>query len=91
MTKGLKKTIAFTFFLLAGITLGAFLGRLFAQTPYLSWLSWGQTFGISADSPVIIDLSVITLAFGLTLKVTIAQIITIPISILIYAKTCKNI
>lgn len=91
MSKNFKKNIAFLFFLLAGITLGAFIGHICENSAYFSWLAWGKTIGISTDSPVVLDLIVIKLAFGFILNVTIAQIITITLSILLFSKTCKSI
>lgn len=91
MAKNFKKNIAFIFFLLAGITLGAFISSICEGNAYFGWLAWGRSIGLSTDSPVVLDLQVIKIAFGATLKVTIAQIITIPVCILVYAKTCKGL
>lgn len=91
MSKNFKKNIAFIFFLLAGITLGAFLASVCVGTKYFNWLAWGRSIGLSTESPVILDLQVIKIAFGATLRVSIAQIITIPVAILIFAKTCKSL
>jgi hypothetical protein len=91
MAKNFKKTIAFIFFLLAGITLGAFISHICAGQPYVDWLSWGQEIGLSTSSPAMLDLIVLKLAFGFTLKVTIAQIFTVALSIFAFAKTCKSL
>ena len=90
MSKGLKKTIAFLFFLLAGITVGSVIAHFTQGMPYLSWLSYGKTVGLSTASPAILDLIVFQIAFGFTLSVNIAQIICVIISILIFSKTCKS-
>ena len=91
MTKNFKHNIAFIFFLLGGITLGAFISKICQGTQYFDWLSWGQTVGLSTDKPAVLDLIVIKIAFGFTLKVTIAQIITVLLSILIFSKTCSKL
>jgi len=91
MNKNFKKTIAFIFFLLAGITLGGFVSHLCKGHEYLNWLSWGEEIGLSTNSPAVVDLVILKFAIGFTLKVTIAQIITVLLSILTFSKTCKSL
>lgn len=68
--------------ILAGVVLGGFLGQLTAGIPALSWLNYGQTFGLS--SPLVLDLGILVLTFALTIKITIAGIIGIVLAIIIY-------
>nr|WP_317281971.1 DUF4321 domain-containing protein [uncultured Sellimonas sp.] len=68
--------------LLAGMVLGGFIGMLAEDVPALSWLSYGQTFGLS--QPIVLDLGVLVLTFALTVKISIASIIGLLISIIIY-------
>ncbi|MBO5389832.1 MAG: DUF4321 domain-containing protein [Lachnospiraceae bacterium] len=70
--------------LLSGIVLGGFLGYLCRNVSFLSWLSYGQTFGLS--SPVVLDLGIMVVTFGLTISINIASIIGIIIGIIIYKK-----
>lgn len=63
---------------LAGIVIGGFIGSLFPNT----WLNYGQSFGLS--SPMVLDLGILSITFGLTIKITIASIIGIAAGILIY-------
>ena len=49
--------------LLSGIVLGGFLGHLCRNVSWLSWLAYGQTFGLS--SPVVLDLGIMVFTFGL--------------------------
>ena len=67
---------------LAGVVLGGFLGELASNVSFLSWLSYGQSFGL--HKPLVLDLGILVLTFGLTIKITIARIIGILIAILIY-------
>ena len=71
---------AWTCFLLilAGIVLGGLIGSLFPNT----WLNYGQSFGLS--SPLILDLGILCITFGLTINITIASIIGIAVAIVIY-------
>jgi hypothetical protein len=91
MSSGLKRTIAFLFFLLAGILLGTILGRVCEGVSFLSWLAYTLSVGIDTGSPVVLDLIVCKLAFGFTLSVNAAQIICVIISLIIYNKTCKGL
>ncbi len=70
--------------LLSGIVLGGFLGYLCRNVSFLSWLNYGQTFGLS--QPVVLDLGIMILTFGLTISINIASIIGIIIGIIIYKK-----
>lgn len=80
--KGSKNAWALLFLILAGIVLGGFIGSLAASVPFLSWLNYGQTFGL--DSPVILNLGIIVLTFGMTIRITIAGIIGIVLAIIVY-------
>ena len=51
---------------------------------FLWWLAYGQEFGLT--SPLVLDLSIIKLTFGLQLKINIASIIGVAIAIFIYRK-----
>ena len=68
--------------LLSGIVLGSFIGDLAQNIPGLSWLSFGQSFGL--DSPLIINLGVIVITFGLTIRITMASIIGVVLALVIY-------
>ena len=84
MARGIggKNNWALFLLILTGIVLGGFIGNLAAGVPWLSWLSYGQTFGLT--SPLILDLGILILTFGLTIKITIASIIGVLLAILIY-------
>ncbi|MDE6024431.1 MAG: DUF4321 domain-containing protein [Lachnospiraceae bacterium] len=72
----------FLLILLSGIVLGGFIGYLCRGISWLSWLNYGQTFGLS--SPIVLDLGIMVLTFGLTITINIASIIGIIIGIIIY-------
>lgn len=91
MTKDFKKTIAFLFFLLAGIVLGTALGRLCAEVSFLRWLSYTMSVGISNDAPLLLDLIVFKLSFGFVLDVNPAQILCVIAALIIYNHTCKGL
>ena len=70
--------------MLAGVVLGGFIGNALGSISALSWLGYGSSFGLS--SPLVLDLGVLTLQFGLTIRFTIAGIIGIVLAFLIYRK-----
>ena len=71
-------------FILSGIVVGGLLGDVAANVDFLSWLAYGEQFGIS--EPIHIDLSVIEFTFGVMFKINIASIIGIVVAIFIYKK-----
>lgn len=64
--------------ILAGVVLGGFIGSLSG----LSWLNYGDTFGL--DSPIVLSLGLVVLTFGLTIKITVASLLGIAIALLVY-------
>ena len=83
-----KRTFAFIFFMLAGITLGAFIAYVCQGKSYVDWLSWGKDFGFQNFT---LDLYVIKLELGFMIHATISQIFTIALALIVFAKTCKNL
>ena len=79
-----KKNLLFILCLLGGIVTGALLGNLCDGVPFLSWLAYYVSFGISADHPLVLDLGILQLTFGLNFGLYTAQIFTLALSILIY-------
>ena len=72
--------------LLIGIVVGGLLGTLAAQVKFLSFLDYGQNFGINSGAPVVLDLSMIVITFGLEFKLTIASIIGVIIAFVAYKR-----
>lgn len=68
--------------LLSGVVLGGFLGTLAEGIPYLAWLNFGQSFGL--DSPFVLNLGVMVITFGLSIRITMAGIIGIAAALIIY-------
>ena len=75
---GSKNAWALFLLLLAGVVLGG----LAKGVPALSWLGYGQSFGI--DDPIVLNLGVMVITFGLSIKITMASIIGVILSIIIY-------
>ena len=84
MSKGIagKNNWALFLLVLTGIVLGGFIGNLAAGVPFLSWLNYGQSFGFA--NPIVLDLGILVITFGLSIKITMASIIGVLFAILIY-------
>lgn len=71
-------------FMLSGLVVGGLLGEISKSVDWLWWLGYGEEFGLT--SPIVLDLNVIKISFGLTFKISIASIIGMIIAIYIYRK-----
>ena len=49
---------------------------------FLSWLNFGQSFGL--DTPLVLNLGVLVITFGLSIRITMASIIGVIIALLVY-------
>ncbi len=63
---------------LVGFVIGRFIGTYFDG----SFLNYGQSFGLS--NPVELDLGFIVLTFGLKIQITIASVIGVILSLIVY-------
>lgn len=70
--------------LLAGLTVGGFIGTLCKDLPYLGWLDYGQTFGL--EEPVKLDLGLMWFSVQVVVKFTISGIIGMVLSVFVYRK-----
>ena len=71
-------------FILCGIVIGGLLGELAKNVSWLSWLGYGQSFGLS--NPLVLNLGVLSITFAFMITINIASIIGIAIAIFIYRK-----
>lgn len=71
-------------FILSGLVIGGLIGELSKNVSWLWWLSYGNEFGLT--SPLTLDLSVLKIQFGLTIKISIASIVGMAIAIFIYKR-----
>lgn len=69
-------------FLLTGIVLGGFIGNMTADISWLSWLNFGETFGI--PEPLRLDFGILVITFGLTIRITMASILGVVAAVLAY-------
>ena len=71
-------------FILSGIVIGGLLASFSNSVSWLQWLSYGQEFGLK--TPIELDLNVISLTFGLWIRINVANIIGMVVAIFIYRK-----
>ena len=77
----MKRSLIMLFFVCAGIVIGSLVGRATADISWLSWLSFGMSFGLT--SPFVLDLGVLTLTLGITFDLTISVILFTVITVLL--------
>ena len=71
-------------FILSGLVIGGLIGEIASKSGGLWWLGYAQEFGL--NQPVSLDLSILKISFGFSVKINIASIIGIGIALLIYRK-----
>ncbi len=72
-------------FILIGVVLGGLIAELSAGVPGLSWLAYGNTFGISSpDNALVLNMGILVITFALQIKITIASIIGVILAIIAY-------
>lgn len=73
-----KVNWVFIVLVLIGFVIGRFIGTYFDG----SFLNYGQTFGL--NNPIELDLGFIVFTFGLKIQITIASVLGVIISLVIY-------
>ena len=71
-------------FILSGLVIGGLIGEFTKDVDFLWWLSYGQSFGLSA--PIELDLNIVQIYFGLMFKINVASILGMIIAVFIYKK-----
>lgn len=71
-------------FILSGLVIGGLIGEVASNVNGLWWLSFGQQFGL--ESPLVLNLSIISITFAMLIKINIASIIGMAIAVFIYKK-----
>ena len=79
-----KRFWVFLIFLFSGIIFGGLLGELASSVSFLSWLSYGKSFGFT--EPLVLDINILQLSFKFLIQLNVASIIGILISMLLYKK-----
>ena len=78
----MKKFLVFFLMLVIALVVGGLAG----QSAGIDWLSYSKGFSISTTT---VDLSVLTVSFGIQFSMNVAQLILIIIVLFTYPKVCK--
>ena len=84
-----KNNWALFLLLLAGIVVGSFLGHLAKDVSFLTWLNYGMNFALGdpkSNNIVTLNLGVLVLYFGFSIKITIGSVIGAAAAVIIYKK-----
>lgn len=79
-----KTSYFFIFIVLLGALTGSLLGETLSQIPALSFL--GKVYNIGMSQPVILNLKVMVLTFGINLSMNVMSIVGIIVAIILYRK-----
>jgi hypothetical protein len=81
-----KNVILLLILMIGGILIGALLASATKNMQYLSWLGYSKSFGLGVNKPMLIDLSVLRLAFGFDVNISMAQILCLIGAAMLYKK-----
>ena len=73
------------FLVLIGIVVGTMLAEMTRDIVWLSWLSYGLEFG--TESPLVLNLHVLKLTLGITVRITVSTVLFIALSLLLLKLT----
>lgn len=77
-----KNNWALFLLVLAGIVIGSFIAQAVHDISFLKWMSYGKNFGLT--KPLTLDLGVLVLNFGLSIKITLGSIVGVVIAAIVY-------
>ena len=69
------------FLICAGLVVGSMAAQITSGIPVLGWLSYGLDFG--TQSPFVLDLHVLQLTIGATVKITVSHIVFVALSMIL--------
>lgn len=77
------RTLFLVVVIITAVVLGSVLGDAVAQVPGLGWLNLGVHAGID---PVTVDLAVLTLTFGISISINVAQSLLVIVAVVLASK-----
>ena len=83
----MKKTLYLLLLLICGLVIGAFIAN--EASGAFAWLGWSGGFNFNPGT--FVDTDVISVTFGLSINISIAQIICVIVSIYAYIKTAPKV
>ena len=85
----MKKVLYMSFLAVSAIVFGGFISSLIGETPGLGWLSYSKTFAFEPGT--FLDFDFLRLTFGVSLTVSIAQILLMIAAIVVYYNTAPKL
>ena len=68
------------FLILVGVVIGSMVADMTVGISWLKWLSYGLEFG--TETPLVLNLNLLQLTFGISIKITVSMILFIALSLL---------
>ena len=78
----------YLFLVLVGVVIGSLAADMTVGVPWLKWLSYGLEFG--TEAPLLLNPNLLSLTFGITVKITVSMVIFIVLSLLVGRAITKN-
>lgn len=85
----MKKTLLMLFFIVSAIILGSLLGDAVHGTEALGWLAHDMSFSFQPGT--FLNFNVLSLTFGITVSINVAQIILIGIGLYAFYKIAPKL
>ena len=72
--------------IVAAILIGALVASATKNIGFLSWLGYAKSFGLDVNKPALLNISVLKVAFGFELNISVAQVLCLAAACLLYRK-----
>ena len=69
------------FLVIVGVVIGSMVAEMTVGISWLKWLSYGLEFG--TETPLVLNLNLLQLTFGISIKITVSMILFIVLSLLL--------
>jgi hypothetical protein len=81
-----KNILMLLILIIGGILVGALIASATKNVGSLSWLGYSNSFGLDVNKPEVLNHSVLRLAFGFEINISVAQLICLVCASLLYRK-----
>jgi hypothetical protein len=75
--------------MLCAVVIGGFIGGAIEGTPGLGWLGYSKTFAFEPGT--FIDIDIFRLTFGVSITISIAQLILMVVALIVYYNTAPKL
>ncbi len=86
-----KKGVVFIFLILGAMLLGSMIAVMCKDSTAFQFLSYAKAIGFEDTTPMVLDLVIIRITFGLTVNISVAHVVTFILAIFAYPKIAKNV